>query len=56
MDSLIVRMMKIIDLKDSPYSDSVAKNGFDSVSREKGGFAPHKWQNVPYLHLSWSNE
>ena len=27
--------MKIIDLKDSPYSNSSAKNGFDSVSNGK---------------------
>jgi len=25
--------MEVIDLKDSPYKDSPAKNGFDSVSR-----------------------
>lgn len=27
--------MNIIDLKDSPYNDSLAKNGFDSVSLGK---------------------
>lgn len=39
--------MKIVDLKDSPYKDSIAKNGFDSVSKGRVVLLPTNGKMYP---------
>ncbi len=44
--------MKIVDLMDSPYADSSAKNGFDSVSTGKVYLDSSSWEIDDTPHCS----